>query len=121
VKNGAQKNTPIKCYHCGKEGHIAPNFPEKLRNQKPQGQVNHVDAETAQGAPEIMMGTFNINSVPATVLFDSGASHTFISQAFVRNHCMPLLAMKNPMVVNSPGGQIPASYYCPSAILSLRG
>jgi hypothetical protein len=67
-----------------------------------------------------MLGTFNINSIPATVLFDSGASHSFISQAFVREHITPLVAMKNPMIVNSPGGTMLASYCCPLASLSLR-
>jgi len=41
--------------------------------------VNNVAKETVQEGPEIMMGTFSINSIPAIVLFDSGASHTFIS------------------------------------------
>jgi len=80
-----------------------------------------VSIDTAQEAPEVMLGTFNINSIPATVLFDSGASHSFISQTFVRVHSIPLVAMKNPMLVNSPGGTMPASYCCPSANLSLRG
>jgi hypothetical protein len=50
-----------------------------------------------------MLGTFSINSISATVLFDSGASHSFISQAFVRMHSIPLCAMKDPMLVNSLG------------------
>jgi len=68
-----------------------------------------------------MMGTFSINSIPATVLFDFGASHIFISQAFVRVHSIPLVAMKTPMLVNSPGGTILAFYCCPLTNLSLRG
>ena len=102
--------------------------PEKLNkpnnNQKSTAYaatVNNVATETVQEGPEIMMGTFSINSIPATVLFDSGASHTFISQAFVRVHSLPLVAMKTPMLVNSPGGTIPVSLRCPSASLSLRG
>ena len=68
-----------------------------------------------------MLGTFDINSTPATVLFYSGASHSFISQAFVRNHSIPLCAMKNPILVNSSGGSMPASYRCLPTSLSLRG
>jgi len=109
------------------------NCLEKPNQQTPQRQnsyqkpspntrrVNHLSIDTAQEAPEVMLGTFNINSIPATVLFDSGASHSFISQTFVRVHSIPLVAMKNPMLVNSPGGTMPASYCCPSANLSLRG
>jgi len=82
--------------------------------------VNNVAVEIVQEGLEIMTGTFSINSIPAIVLFDFGASHTFISQAFVRVHSIPL-AMKTPMLVNSPGGTILVSYCCPSANLSLRG
>jgi len=38
-----------------------------------------------------MMGTFSINYIPATVLFVSGALHTFNSQAFVRVCSIPLV------------------------------
>jgi hypothetical protein len=41
--------------------------------------VNNMAVETVQEGLEIMIGTFNINSIPATVLFDSRALHTFIS------------------------------------------
>jgi hypothetical protein len=36
--------------------------------------VNHVTAEEAQDAPGVVLGTFSVNSLPATILFDSGAS-----------------------------------------------
>jgi hypothetical protein len=77
--------------------------------------------ETALVEPEVMFGTFDVNSTPATVLFYSRASHSFISQAFVRTHSIPSCAMKNPILVNSPGGSMQASYYCLSTSLSLRG
>ena len=67
------------------------------------------------------MGMFDINSIPATVLFDSGASHTFISHTFVTMHSIPLVSMKNQMLINSPGGPISAGYCCPSVNLILRG
>jgi hypothetical protein len=80
-----------------------------------------VSTETASVEPEVMLGTFDVHSTPATVLFDSGASHTFISQTFVKTHSIPLCAMKNPIIVNSPGGIIPASYCCLPTSLILRG
>ena len=98
-------------------------FNQQNNNQKSnshRAKVNHVAAETVQKGPEIMMGTFSTNSIATIVLFDSGASHTFISQAFVRVHSIPLVAMKTPMLVNSPGGTISVSYCRPSASLFLR-
>jgi len=66
------------------------------------------------------MGTFSINSISATVLFDSGASHTFISENFVRDHGIPLVAMKNNMIINSPGGTLQAFCRCPQVKLTLK-
>jgi hypothetical protein len=68
-----------------------------------------------------MLGTFDVHSTPATVLFDSGASHSFISQAFVRIHRIHLCAMKNSILVNSPSRSMPASYRCLLISLILRG
>jgi hypothetical protein len=71
--------------------------------------------------PEVMLGTFDVHSTPATVLFYSGASYSFISQSFVRIHRIHLCAMKNPILVNSPGESMPASYRCLPISLILRG
>ena len=62
-----------------------------------------MSSETALQELEVMLGTFDVNSTPASVLFDSEASHSFISQAFVRTHSLPLCATKNPILVKSPG------------------
>ena len=50
------------------------------------GQVTHVKIEEARESPKIVMGTLRVNSVPASVLFDSGASHAFVSQQFAQLH-----------------------------------
>ena len=92
--------------------------------QKPApntGKVNHVSTEMALVEPEVMLGTFDVNSTPTTVLFYSVASHSFISQAFVRTHTIPLCAMKDPILVNSPRGSMQASYRFLPTSLTLRG
>jgi hypothetical protein len=81
----------------------------------------HVSKETVMAEPEVMLGTFDVHSIPTTVLFDSRASHSFISQIFVKTHIIPLCAMKNPILVNSPGGSMQASYQCLPISLILRG
>jgi hypothetical protein len=72
--------------------------------------VNHVVAETAQEAQDVMFDRFLVNSAPASVLFDSGASHSFISAQFVARHGIPLHFMSNHMLVSSPGGNMKAMY-----------
>ena len=49
------------------------------------------------------MGELHINGYPATVLFDSGASHSFISIAFAVSHQIDFLNMNSPLKVKTPG------------------
>jgi hypothetical protein len=64
----------------------------------------HVDAEVAQGNPRVVLGMFLVNSTPASVLFDSGASHSFVTSHFVAQHNIPISPMSRHMLVTSPGG-----------------
>jgi hypothetical protein len=41
--------------------------------------MNNMTVEQAHDASGVVLGTFPINVVPAIVLFDSGASHSFIT------------------------------------------
>jgi hypothetical protein len=82
--------------------------------------VNHVIAETAQKNPHVVLGMFFVNSIPASVLFDSGASHSFISAQFVTKHSIPMCPMKQTMLVKSPGG-MKTLYMCPNVSLKIMG
>jgi hypothetical protein len=55
--------------------------PVAARQNYVHGKVNHVIIEEAQEAPDVVLGTFFINDTSAVVLFNSGASHSFISAA----------------------------------------
>jgi hypothetical protein len=68
-----------------------------------------------------VLGTFPINFVPATVLFDSGAMHSFITDQFVAKHNMPVSPMKKPLLVSSPGGDMKASHLCSQVNLKIMG
>jgi hypothetical protein len=54
----------------------------------------------------VMMGTFLMANYPTIILFDSGASHTFISKRFVEQHCIPYHESREGFKIHSPGGQI---------------
>ena len=69
--------------------------------------MNHVNAEEAEDAPGVILGEFLVQSALASVLFDSGASHSFISSHFVEKHDIPTIALKRPLMTRSPGGHIP--------------
>jgi len=61
------------CYNCKEMGHLANRCPNKKAqgpNQQPprqnymQGRVNHVTAESAQDAPNVVFGMFFVHSKP---------------------------------------------------------
>jgi hypothetical protein len=41
-----------------------------------------VNAAKAEEAPDVVLGMFLVNSMPAKILFDSGESHSFITENF---------------------------------------
>ena len=52
-----------------------------------------------------MAGMFTIDSHPALVLFDSGASHSFMSMGFVE-HNLPLMAIPYAYKIHTMGSQL---------------
>jgi hypothetical protein len=64
---------------------------------------------------------FFISDTSAVVLFDSGASHSFISAAYVEKHNLPLALLNCQMIVSSPRGDIPAMQLCPKVNLQIKG
>jgi hypothetical protein len=74
----------------------ANSIPVAAKQNYAHGRVNHV-----------VIGMFFVNDTSAIVLFDSGASHSFISAAYVEKHNLPLDLLKCQMIVSSPGGDMP--------------
>jgi hypothetical protein len=50
--------------------------------------------EEAQEAPDVVIGMFLVNNTSAVVLFDSGASHSFLSAAYVGMHYLLLALLR---------------------------
>jgi hypothetical protein len=83
--------------------------------------VNHVTVEEAQEAPDVVIGTFSINNLSAVVLFDSGASHSFIYVAYIEKYNLPMALLRCQMIVSSSGGDMPTRQLCPKVNLKIRG
>jgi hypothetical protein len=62
-------------------------------------------ATAPEGEP-VMMGTFLVANYTVVILFESGASHTFISKNFVEKHCIPCTESREGFIIHSPGGRI---------------
>jgi hypothetical protein len=64
---------------------------------------------------------FLVNDTSAVVLFNSRASHSFISTAYVEKQNLPIALLWCQMIVSSPGGDMPARQLCSKVNLKIRG
>ena len=60
----------------------------------------------------MVLGEFLVSSTLAIVLFDSGASHSFITSSFVDKHKIPTALLKTPLLTRTPGGDIKCQLGC---------
>jgi hypothetical protein len=58
----------------------------------------------------LAIGMFYINLIPVAILFDSGATHSFISARYANTNELPLQTMQKPLIVITPKGPIEANY-----------
>jgi hypothetical protein len=138
---------PSGCFKCGKVGHYANNCPKRnpqtlqrnnnqrvdkntptrgtAQNKTPQnqskGRIKHVTAEIVIEDVDVVYGMVLINSIPASVLFDSRASHSFITKSFVKKHNISNYPFKRKLLIRSPRGEIRATHSCPQTKLEIRG
>jgi hypothetical protein len=101
--------------------HGANFVPIAAKQNDAHRRVNHVVVEEGQKAPNVVIDMFFINDTSAVVLFDSGASHSFISATYVGKHNLPLALLKYQTIVSSPGEDMPARQLCPKVNLKIRG
>jgi hypothetical protein len=69
----------------------------------------------------VVTSTFSVNDISAVVLFDSGASHSFISAIYVEKNNLPIALLRCQMIVSSTGGDMSARQLCPKVNLKIRG
>jgi hypothetical protein len=75
----------------------------------------------AQEAPDVVIGMFLINDTSVVVLFDSRASYSFISAAYVEKHNLPIALLICQMRLGSPEGDMPARQLCLKVNLKIGG
>ncbi|WVZ96841.1 hypothetical protein U9M48_042424 [Paspalum notatum var. saurae] len=54
----------------------------------------------------VLAGTFTVNGHPAVVLFDSGATHTFLSKSYALRHGIKMYKLKEDYHITTPGSPV---------------
>jgi hypothetical protein len=70
------------------------------------GRINCTTMEDIPEGDQVLTGTFSLNRHPVIILFDSGASHDFISKACTQKHQLAIECMLTPYMISTPGGKI---------------
>jgi predicted aspartyl protease len=68
---------------------------------------------------EVLAGTFSLNEHPVIILFNSGASHDFISSTCAKKVMLSTVAAEAPYVISTPGGRVDADRIVCKAPLEL--
>ena len=140
---------PILCNRCGKPGHIAKNCrsgmpatatnnllritaptqnTEMLKIEGPSSE-NHPRARTFNMTmrdvvqnSDVVAGTLSVNSVPAKVLIDSGATRSFISRKFSQQLNCPSCLLKDVLVIETANqDRTPVDQVCPDCEIEIIG
>jgi hypothetical protein len=80
-----------------------------------------VTAESVPKDADVVYGMFLINSILTSVLFDSGASHSFVTKSFMEKHNIANYPLKKKLLIRSPGGELRATHSCPQTKIEMRG
>ncbi|XP_022027094.1 uncharacterized protein LOC110928338 [Helianthus annuus] len=109
-----------KCYKCGGFGHISReckgkkgegsskgHAEDKKDDVKPKANARAFTMTKAEAKtdPNVVSGTFLVNDVPASVLFDSGASRSFVAHSFYGKLRRMPRNIEEPFCVETAVGQ----------------
>jgi hypothetical protein len=75
--------------------------------------------EEVMNEPDAVIRMFPLNSFTALVLFDTGASHSFISRTFANKNGFPTETIGKTIKVSSPEGELLVNAGCKNLILEI--
>eukprot|EP00256_Glycine_max_P069298 XP_025983893.1 uncharacterized protein LOC113001418 [Glycine max] len=107
-------DSDVTCFNYRGKGHLSTSCPHP-RREKMSGSLNNKNrqpmttgrvfalsgADVAQ-SDDLIQGMCFISQVPLVVLYDSGATHSFISRVCVGKLALPVSPLKFDLIVNTP-------------------
>jgi hypothetical protein len=85
------------------------------------GRTNYTTMEEIPMGEEVLAATFFLNEHSVIILFDSGASHNFMSSTCAKKAELSLVASVAPYVISTPGGRVDANQIVQKAPLEMSG
>ena len=84
--------------------------------------MHYTAVEEVPAGEVVTAGMFLVNKHPAIVLFDSGASHSFMSQAFASRHDQKIIEVsKGGYNISSTGATISTNKIVKNVLISIQG
>jgi hypothetical protein len=131
----------VTCFSCGKPGHKSFECPDKktaatparapaLGGRPPQaapppaagrGRLNHLTEEEATDAPDVVIGKFLVCGTSALVLFDTGATGSYVTSPFMNKLSLPTTTRSIPIITSSPLGDIRCTLLCKRVDVDIQG
>ena len=127
----AKPSAKYPCYKCGKVSHFSKNCLAHRRSQAPlliednprqnkkkgpkrdlaptEGRVHYTYVDQIPEGQPVLASIFLVNKHPTVVLFDFGATHTFISRSYATKHGYHIDNMKAKYHITAPGSPIDTS------------
>jgi hypothetical protein len=69
----------------------------------------------------MIVDMFPVESHIAEVLFDTGATHSFITASWGEAHNLPIITMSTPIQIDSTSGKVQADSVCLNVSVEIRG
>jgi hypothetical protein len=85
------------------------------------GRANYTTVEEIPTGEEVLAGTFFLNEHPIIILFNSGASHDFMSSTCAKKAKLSLVASGAPYVISTLGSRVDPNRIVQKALLELFG
>ncbi|GAV67822.1 zf-CCHC domain-containing protein/RVP_2 domain-containing protein [Cephalotus follicularis] len=108
----AQIQRPIRCYKCGQEGHMSNQCTRPktggrgigAQQQRAPAMTYAMMADETENPNDVVTGTFPVCSKTAHVLFDTEATHSFMSLSFARCLSTPSQELEIGSAIETPSG-----------------
>ncbi|GAU44090.1 hypothetical protein TSUD_399720 [Trifolium subterraneum] len=113
------KATTPTCFNYGEEGHKSP---ECKKPKKVTGKVFALNGEGADQVDNLIRGTCFIHDTPLIAIFDTGATHSFISMDCMKRLNIPVYEMFGCMNIETPAsGSVITRLVCRNCPVSVFG